>query len=467
EDYRRFLAWSFDQVAAQSTPARPQLQRALSAVEDPPSMTACLMMDYVLIILRQVLEKAIDLFESYPYTAVEGDTLEGIAERFGLVDSGAVARIVRTNQGQSGFWAEGTSFEAVAGAERTREGDSLSSLGARVGLQAVNVASAIQHQTHLLIPKVELQVAAGVYTLQPDDTFDEVASSFFTTVEKIEESNPGLTQMPTPPGQSVPVGQLIQIPTVEFPVGGPGALSLAEIAGRFRINVVDLATRNADRPLFLTGVRAFLPLSAQIGQGETLEGLAKPFDLEVKDLLPVVGNAQGWLVNGTEIQVTGGSYLLRRNDTVAGIATRYGTTQAAIFSANPGFIWTPAAGLQVPWGKVIKLPTARVEIGAVDPLDNRPLDTLDSIGRFVGLGVSELVTQIQADSKLLLPLASLQLPVLTRSVGADDTLEAIARRFGVSALALALANPGPENRFGEVLVPEAEVLPKAALLEAL
>jgi len=460
--YRRELAEYFEQLAAQNTPGRQGLDPAaqgssVDTATDPP-MAACILLDYVSIILRQVLEKAIDLYELFPYTAQEGDTLGGIARRFGLVDAGAVARIVRANETETAFLVKDTELTLAMGAQRVLGGDTLRSLAERTGLQVVDVGSALRTQAGVLSESASLRVAGGSYTLEKGDTLESIARTFFTTAEAIRAANPGFPWQPVPPGQSVPVAKEIRLPATEVPVGGAEALTLGQIADLFRVSVAALASLNAERSILREGALAFLPVTAVVQQGDSLETLAGRFGLQPVGLLAAAVDTPGLFAPGATIDVQHGTYVLREEDTVAEIAARFSITEVALYGANPGFDWTPPPGLSVPWGETVRLPPVTV------PLSQN--SSLGTLARFVGLAVDELVAQIASD-KILLASARVPLPPLPYTVGDSDTLASVSRRFGVTTLALAQANPGPEARFGTVLVPEAETLPEATLLELL
>ncbi len=461
-DYRRELAEYFEQLAAQDTPERQGPDRAAQdasggTAADPP-MAACILLDYVSIILRQVLEKAIDLYEVFPYTAQEGDTLGGIARRFGLVDAGAVARIVRANETESAFLVTGTELTVSMGAQRVLGGDTLRSLAERTGLQVVGVGSALRTQAGVLLESASVRVDGGRYTLAKGDTLESIARTFFTTPEAIEAANPGFPWTPVPPGQSVPVAKEIRLPAIDVPVGGDDALTLGQIADLVQVPLAALASLNADRSILREGALAFLPVTAVVQQGDSLETLAGRFGLQPVDLIAAAVDTPALFAPGATIELQDGTYVLREEDTVADVAARFSITEVALYGANPGFDWTPPPGLSVPWGETVRLPPVTVALN-----QNSSLGTL---ARFVGVAVDELVAQVAGD-KILLASAPVPLPPVPYTVGDGDTLAGVSRRFGVTALALAQANPGSEARFGTVLVPEAETLPEATLLELL
>ena len=57
-----------------------------AAEGQPESVAAVLFTDYFTFILRQLVQDALDLYREYPYQAAPGDTLAGIAVRFGIGD---------------------------------------------------------------------------------------------------------------------------------------------------------------------------------------------------------------------------------------------------------------------------------------------------------------------------------------------------------------------------------------------
>lgn len=163
------------------------------------------------------------------------------------------------------------------------------------------------------------------------------------------------------------------------------------------------------------------------------------------------------------------AYTIRAGDTFYALARRYGTTTAAIISANPGV--NPNA-LQI--GQQVCIP--RQPVYPPCPEGNyytiRAGDTLYAIARRFNVSLADLTeanpgidpTRLQIGQVICIPLATppVTCPAGTMpyTVAAGDTFYAIARRFNTTVAALMNANPSVDPN--SLLIGQVICVPMAA-----
>ena len=229
-------------------------------------------------------------------------------------------------------------------------------------------------------------------------------------------------------------------------------------------------------------------LTTQVGSGETLRQLAGRFGLtrpaDLAGLVRALDDVAGLLAPGATLQVARqGTYVITAADTLASVATAFGTTPQAITAANPGVdcqpghpCWYPAPDVSVPRpGMNIAVPVG-LAVTLPPGLTHtvRAGDTLAGVARRFGLTAVELILGATGDAAgnanldnagLLVPQTTIPLPDLRYAVDPSDTPLRIAQRFGLTVEELVLANR--DVGFDTVVVPDAEVLPLGVLVDVL
>lgn len=150
----------------------------------------------------------------------------------------------------------------------------------------------------LLVASVFVNAAAprfGVYTIRPGDTLWSISRRFNTTVASLQQLNPGLNALRLVPGQEIKVGQAA-LEALRHTVK-PGE-TLYSIARSYDTSVALLAELNhlkdANRlyvgQVLTVYAKATLPaegLQYIVKRGDTLYGIAKRFYLTVSELVEV------------------------------------------------------------------------------------------------------------------------------------------------------------------------------------
>jgi len=516
--YQQYLASYFAELAAPAPPAgsAPARTAQPAAEGQPESVAAVLFADYFAFILRQLVQDALDLYQTYPYQAAPADTLPGIAARFGIIDpaqpDAAVAAIAEANKGSSSFFTTGARLTITPRSTQVAAaGETLRALATRLQLTPLLVALVIRRDTGVLAAGSTIQVAGGSYVTGEGDTLGSVAAGLAAPLEVVADAAsavPGLLKALTTlalPGGSYVVqppdtlasiaaatgvtpaqvaaaaadvpdllyaGVGFALPTLPWTVTATD--SLDAIADRFGTTLAAVvAGANASTLLLQAGAPVTFGLTTQLRPGETLAQLAERFGIDAADVATALGDQAGLLAPGATLTISAqGSYVIKRGDTLASIAASFGTNAEAITTANPAVncqpgqpCWSPVPGASLPRpGMGISMPVG-LRINLPVPLSYQvgTQDTLAGIAARFGLGLAALVPA--AAGATLVPRVTVVLPPVSYQVAANDTPLSIAARFGLTAGQLVLANT--DVGFGTVVVPDAELLPLDTLVAEL
>ncbi len=365
EAYRQFITTYFEQLAAEAGASEIAQDPQFVTLGDqplPPTMAAVVMADYIGLIARHVVQEALDLFQSYTYTANDGDTLASLTAIFGLTAADQIASIARANQSSQIFFKLGTPINIQGLIGQVGKDDTLSTFASRFGLTPLEVVPKIQDQPGALRPGAVIHVAGARYTTQPGDTLISIADHFFTSIVDILSANLGVDWTPTPgSGATLPVGLAINLPTIAYTVGAGDTLrgvysvgsrdTLVSIATRFATTVDALLTANpsldkglatnadtagllpAVTQLYLPGIAGYFGVSATqlfdpspATDPNSALAVAAAANLASKDLLTAL----------LPVALPDLTYMVKVGDTPLSIAQQYGLTAEQLVSQNQG-----------------------------------------------------------------------------------------------------------------------------------
>ena len=362
------------------------------------------------------------------YVTGEGDTLASIAARLGApldAVTGAAAAV-------PGLLVPLTPLTLPSGSYLVRPPDTLASIAAATGATVSQVGAAAADVTGLLfagvgfpLPALPWTVAASGADPAVAESLDAIAARFGTTLAAlVAGANAGTLRLR--PGAPVAFGLTAQT--------RPGE-SLGELAARFGLQPADLAAALADQPgLLAPGATLTVnpaapgapPASYVIKRGDTLASIAAGF--------------------GTSPQAV--------------------TAANPQISCQPGQpCWTPSPAASFPRpGMGLSAPVGlRIVLPHDLPYQVGSQDTLAGVAARFGLGPGDLA--LTNPDIPLAPQVTVVLPPVTCTVAGADTPVTIAARFGLTVEQLVLANQAAA--FGTVVVPGAEVLPLSTLVTRL
>ena len=232
--------------------------------------------------------------------------------------------------------AVGVATPAHADAHYTvQRGDTVGSIASRTraSVASIAAANALANPSYIRIGQVltipgraaaPASVPASVpasYTVVQGDTVGRIATKYGTTVAALAAAN-GLTNP-----SFIRIGQVLRVPgAASAPAPAAAAPASAPLAATYTVASGDtlghIATKYGTTVAALvTANRLTNPSLIRIGQVLTVPGAA-----------PAPAAASPTAVPATVTTTT--SYTVARNDTLIGIAAKYGTTVAAIQSAN-------------------------------------------------------------------------------------------------------------------------------------
>jgi LysM repeat protein len=300
-------------------------------------------------------------------------------------------------------------------------GDTFSSIAAKLGIAvaALEQANPGISPTSLQVGQVlQLQGSGSTYTVQAGDTFSSIASKFGITVTALEATNPSLDPnnlqigaVISIPSTTVPLAPTpLPTPTPPVPVPSPTSTytiksgdTLDSIAAALGITVSALEAANP----------TVNPNNLQVGSQITIPSTTTTTPAPISTPVPTP---------------PAGTYTIQAGDTLTSIATKLGTTVAALEAANPGI---NPNNLQI--GTQISLPST--------PIAPTPTPT------------PVVPTPTQSPTP---PVST-----STYTIQAGDTFSTIAAAFNVTLAAIEAANPGVNP--GSLQVGEVINLPAGAV----
>ena len=390
-----------------------------------------------------------------------GETLRALATRLQLTPL-LVALAIRRD---TGVLAAGSPIQVTGGSYVAGDGDTLGSIAARLAAPLDTVASAAAAVPGLLKALTPLALPGGGYVVQPPDTLASIAAATGATLAQVAAAAADVPDLlyagvgfalPALPWTVTATDSLDAIAarfgtTLAAVVAGANAgtlllradapvtfglttqtrpgETLAQLAQRFDVDAAGLATALGDQTGLLTP-GATLTVSAQasyvIKQGDTLASIAASF--------------------GTNAEAI--------------------TTANPAVNCQPGQpCWSPVPGASLPRpGMGISMPVG-LRINLPVPLSYQvgSQDTLAGIAERFGLSVADLVPAVS--DATLAPQVTVVLPPVSYQVATNDTPLSIAAMFGLTVGQLVLANT--DVGFGTVVVPGAELLPLDTLVAEL
>ena len=275
----------------------PDEQEPLMSADDtahgPNSLAALIFGDYFLIIVRQVVQAALDTFEGFEYRAAAGETLQSIATRFGIEGEDAVDRLATANQDNEAFFAhpeDGTPNELRFENLRVQvlAGESLAEFAARVQLAPAEIAEHAHDMQGLLRVDATIRIEGGSNTIQSKDTLEQIAARFATTVPELLTVNPDVDwTVPEGSAEALPVGALIAVPALDYHVQmGDTLKRIGEFFGLSVDKLVEIEQNAGSKQLLVTLCPVPLPpISYEVAATDTPATVARRFGLTARELV--------------------------------------------------------------------------------------------------------------------------------------------------------------------------------------
>ncbi len=391
--YQQYLAQYFQELAAPAPSSGSSGGAQPAAVSDDQagSVAAVLFTDYFVFILRQLVQAALDLYQEYPYQVPAGstDTLADIAVRFGIAEAdtaeAAVGRLAEANKGSAEFFAPGVQLAINRRSTQVAAGETLRTLAARLQLTPLLVALAIHADPGVLAVGSTIQLTGGSYVVGDGDTLSSIATRLAAPLDTVTGAAAAV------PGLLKPLTTLT-LPGGSYVVQPPD--TLASIAAAAGTTVTAVGTAAADVPdLLFAGVGFPLPaLTWTVAPASSADPAAA--------------------------------------ESVDAIATRFGTTLAAVVAGANADALALRAGAPVAFGLTTQ---------------TRPGENLAQLAGRFGLDPAVLAAALGDQAGLLNPGATLTVnpaPISASYViKRTDTLASIAASFGASTEAIMAANP--------------------------
>jgi LysM repeat protein len=297
--YRNVVDEYYRELDAQTNEAADEEPlMAAAEAQGPDSLAALIFGDYFLIILRQIVQAALDAFEGFEYQAAAQETLLEIAARFGIEGDDALERLATANQDSDTFFAHPEDggpntlrFDQLR--VQALAGESLADFATRVQLAPTEIAAHAGDLQGLLRLDATVRIEGGRYTIQSKDTLEGIAARFATTVPELLTANPNVDwTVPEGSADKLPVGTILAIPTLDY----------------------------------------------HVQTGDTLERIGAFFGLGLDELVAIEQNRESkqLLVTLYPVPLPPVVYEIDAADTPLAVARRFGLTARQVVTANAG-----------------------------------------------------------------------------------------------------------------------------------
>lgn len=226
--------------AAVSDAATSTVAVAIDGPLAPDSIAAFIFGDYFTMVLRQIVQASLGVFDGLVVTPPPETALEDLVTRYGVLGDDPVARIALANQDNAEFFADGTVLTFVGLLAQVRTGESLRTFAARVTVDPLALVTARKDVLGLLKVGASIAVPASgdqpafTVTIGSGDTWASIATSPPTLADLVSEpANLDSTTL-------LATQFTFELPPVRLSVkAGPDATPSA-IARRFDLDVVDV-----------------------------------------------------------------------------------------------------------------------------------------------------------------------------------------------------------------------------------
>jgi LysM repeat protein len=311
-------------------------------------------------------------------------------------------------------------------------GDTFSSIAAKLGTTAAALEQANPSisPTSLQVGQVlQLQGSGSTYTVQAGDTFSGIASNFGTTVAALEAANPSLDP------NNLQIGAVISIPSATVPAAPSPPTPTPPVPVPSQTSTYTIKSGDTFDSIAAA-------LGTTVSALEAANPTVNPNNLQVGSQISIPSTTTTTPapipapVPTPVLTPPAGTYTIQAGDTLTSIATKLGTTVAALEAANPGI---NPNNLQI--GTQISLPST----------STAPSTTPNPV----------IPTPPTPTPIVPTPAPTSPASTSTYTIQAGDTFVTIAAAFNVTLAAIEAVNPGVNP--GSLQVGEVINLPAGAV----
>lgn len=157
-------------------------------------MSAMILTDYTILLARQLVQRALDVFDDYPYPLTDKTSINTIVDWANdlLANQLDAADLVASNMSYP--LTAGLTLKLASIHYMVQSGDTLQAIADRYAIEPASLITTNRSQNNLIASGVTIELNDKVYHTQPGDDFNAIAASVDLTLEALAQQTTLYTQ---------------------------------------------------------------------------------------------------------------------------------------------------------------------------------------------------------------------------------------------------------------------------------
>ncbi|CAM0553739.1 hypothetical protein EHLJMEHL_03833 [Vreelandella titanicae] len=157
-------------------------------------MAATILTDYIVLLARQLVQRALDVFDDYPYPLTDETSINTIVNWANnmLADQLNAADLIASNMTYP--LTAGLTLKLASIHYMVQSGDTLQAIADRYGIEPASLITENRSQNNLIASRITVELNDKVYSTQPGDDFNAIAAGVGLTLKALAQETQLYTQ---------------------------------------------------------------------------------------------------------------------------------------------------------------------------------------------------------------------------------------------------------------------------------